>query len=184
MAGVGLPIAIRCPRCGAEARMEPHSRWLRGEEARAAAEAGAEGVWDGRSFVVARYPRLISWKHRALRWYNRELWGICRCPACGYLDRHRLCWPADAYWVVSIRGRTLWAWTRAHVTALRDFVASADRSMAGLPQGIARFLRHVPTEFLLAKRRDEVVRKLDRLLARGPEGAAVPARPPRPARAR
>ena len=93
------------------------------------------------------------------------------------LQGHRLDWPADAYYAASIRGRTLWAWTRAHVVALREFVASAGRSTEGLPYGIARYVKRVPAELLSARNRGEVVKKLDRLLADGPEPRAVSSRP-------
>lgn len=171
-------IAIRCPRCGAEAALEDAYHTLSGDKAKlAAANPSITGVWVGRTLVVIRYPALLPWKELSSVRRRGEMWGICRCGACGHLGKHRLSWPADAFYAASIHGRTLWAWTRSHVVALRDFVASEHRHVAGLPYGIARWVKRVPKEILFAKNRAEVVKKLDRLLAHGPEPRAVPSRP-------
>jgi hypothetical protein len=166
--------AIRCPRCGREAAFEPAARGLRGDEARAAAaDASLTGVWSGGGYVVLRYPELVPWKDLA-RWDGdvRPL-GICRCGACGYLNRHRLEWPAEAFYAVSIRGRTLWMYSRGHVLALRGYVAAEDRQRVPDARGLSR----VPREFLAARNRALLVKKLDALLIDGPEPRAVPSRP-------
>jgi hypothetical protein len=172
------PIAIRCPRCRAEAVLEDAYYILSGEQAKlAAANPSITGVWVGRTLVVIRYPALLPWKELSSVRNRGEMWGICRCGSCGHLGKHRLNWPADAFYAASIRGRTLWAWTRSHVVALRDFVASEHRHVAGLPYGTAQWVKRVPKEILFAKNRAEVVKKLDRLLAHGPERRAAPSRP-------
>jgi len=176
-------LAIRCPRCGREAGFEPPSAVLYGGEAKAAAaDASLTGVWRGNAYLVFRYPHLVDWKTlMRLRREVRQV-GICRCGACGYLNRHLLEWPREAYFAVSLRGRTLWMRTRGHVVALRGYVAAEDRQR--VPG--ARWLSRVPKEFLAARNRAPLVKKLDRLLAEGPEPRAVPSRPdplsPRPRR--
>lgn len=177
----GSAIAIRCPRCGAEASLSDAYTRESGERARAAAaDPNVTGVWVHSQYFVIHAPRLLSWDEISSHRKLGETWGICRCGTCGHADKHRLDWPADAYYIASIRGRTLWAWTRAHVVALRAFVAREKRdrrALAALPYGIARYVKRVPHEFLFAKNRSEVVKKLDRLLADGPEPRAVASRP-------
>lgn len=176
-------LAIRCPRCGREAAFEPPAYVLQGDEAKAAAaDPSLDGAWHGRCYEVPRYPALIGRKELAR--FRREIRrvGICRCGACGHLDRHLLDWPAHAFYAVSIRGRTLWMYDRAHALHLRAYVAAEARQR--VPG--ARYISRVPKEFLAARNRAELVRKLDRLLADGPEPRAVPSRPdprtPRPRR--
>jgi hypothetical protein len=176
-------LAVRCPRCGCEARFEPATYRLTGAAARAAAEdPTVTGIWRGGTYEVVRYPRLQGWKDAVRRRRGWRPPGICRCGACGYLNRHLLDWPREAYFAVSLRGRTLWMRSREHVIALRGYVAAEDRQR--VPG--ARWISRVPKEFLAARNRAPLVKKLDRLLAEGPEPRAVASRPdplsPRPRR--
>ena len=178
---VQQPIAIRCPKCGGEAALsEAYSRES-GQRARdAAADPNVTGVWVHSQYFVIHAPRLLGWDEISAHRKLGQTWGICRCGKCGYQAKHQLDWPADAYYTASIRGRTLWAWTRAHVVALRRYVASERRDraqLADLPYGIARYVKRVPAEILFARNRAEVVNKLDRLLASGPEPRAVASHP-------
>lgn len=90
-------------------------------------------------------------------------WGICQCDHCVSRVQHALQWPKDAYWRTSVRGCDVWAHTRAEIGALLRFVASADRDLAQHPEH-AYFLRRFPRELLSAKARDEVVKRLSKLL--------------------
>jgi hypothetical protein len=175
--------AIRCPRCGREAAFEPPWTALVRDEAKAAAaDPSLSGVWVGKTYVVLRYPDLLSWKDLVRLRREVRPAGICRCGACGYLNRHLLDWPREAYFTLSLRGRTLWMGSREHAIALRRYVAAEDRQR--VPG--ARWLSRVPKEFLAARNRAPLVKKLDRLLAEGPERRAVASRPdprtPRPLR--
>lgn len=173
-AGIIDTQAIRCPRCGGEAAFEPATRVLGRDEAqRAAADPSLTGRWHGKAYVVLRYPELVSWKEMARHRRDVRPLGICRCGRCGHLGRHLLSWPAEAYHAVSVRGRTLWMYSRDHVLALRAYVASADRQ--NVPG--AKWLSRVPGEFLAARNRSLLVKKLDALLADGPEPRAVPVHP-------
>jgi len=167
--------SIRCPRCGREAAFEPPVRRTRGDEARAAAaDPSLTGVWYGGGYVIVRYPELVPWREVVRFRRDARQIGVCRCGACGYLNRHLLDWPAEAYWAVSVRGRTLWMYSRDHVRELRAYVAAqGDRQR--IPG--ARWLSRVPSEFLAARNRGLLVKKLDALLSDGPEPRAVPSRP-------
>jgi hypothetical protein len=59
------------------------------------------------------------------------------------------------------------------VLALRAYVAAGDRQ--NVPG--AKWLSRVPGEFLAARNRALLVKKLDALLANGPEPRAIPVRP-------
>lgn len=176
-------LTIRCPRCGGEAAFEPATYLLTGEAAKTAAEdPSLDGVWRGRAYEVLRYPHLLDRKDLLLIRRAWEQGGICRCSACGYFNHHLLDWPREAYFAVSLRGRTLWMRSREHAIALRGYVAAEDRQR--VPG--ARWISRVPKEFLAARNRAPLVKKLDRLLTEGPEPRAVPSRPdplsPRPRR--
>lgn len=181
MFGVEQAISIRCPRCGREACLSDAYSRVSGARARAlAADPNVTGVWVHSQYFVIHAPHLLSWDEISSHRRLGQVWGICRCGHCGYHAAHQLDWPHDAYYTASIRGRTLWAWTRAHVVALRNFVASERRNrraLDDLPYGVARYVKRVPAGFLFAKNRAEVVKKLDRLLADGPERRAVASRP-------
>lgn len=90
-------------------------------------------------------------------------WGVCQCDRCVSRTDHLLQWPNDAYWRTSVRGLDLWGHTRAEVSAMIAYVTSAERDLTRFPEH-AYFLRHVPRPLLSAKRREEVVKRLSRLL--------------------
>lgn len=157
-------IAVTCPKCGSEGSFSKGFVFLRGEEARQAKDNPAiSGVQLGVGYMVALYPKILPWKHPSNRWlgrYSRETWGICKCPKCGYLNKHKLNWPDDAYYKIVVSGKVLWGWNRKNICDLRDYFLAKDRKRWAHWYSI----RQIPTEFKLAKHRDEVVKKLEKLL--------------------
>lgn len=129
---------IVCPKCGKRAsfQLTPDAR------PRQAPPRYGDGVW-----------------HSA-----GPEWGVCQCDRCVSRFEHALQWPKDAYWRTLVRGCDVWAHTRAEVGALIRFVGSADRNLAQDPEH-AYFLRRFPRALLLAKARDDVLKRLTRLLA-------------------
>jgi hypothetical protein len=87
--------------------------------------------------------------------------GTIRC-ACGLLRKHNLDWPAKAFYQVDIRARTLWAYNRACAVELQEFIQSTDREQKRFKSMLA--LDVVPTHFLTAKVRAEIVKKLGAIL--------------------
>jgi hypothetical protein len=63
---------------------------------------------------------------------------------------------------VAIRGRTLWAFNRAHACELHEHIASKDRDRRGFKYRLA--LDVIPKHFMTAKVRDEAAKKLEALL--------------------
>ncbi len=89
--------------------------------------------------------------------------------------RHIVQWPEDAWFQVTLKGRTLWAYDRASALELYDFLASSDRhkkiyfeakSKGPQPWAHNPFLNRIPGVFLTAKARPDLVRKLGKLLGK------------------
>jgi hypothetical protein len=67
-------------------------------------------------------------------------------------------WPDDAFWRWEIRGSVLWAFTREHARVLREFISRSHREPADFGVEFAGFWAGLPSEFLRAQARDEIVR--------------------------
>lgn len=160
-------VAIRCPRCRAEASFTPPNYTLYGAEARAArADPSLTGVGDDHIYTVVRYPAIFPWSHPANRqydWGKGELWGICVCPTCGYHNKHLLDWPNDAYYAVEVRNNILWAWNREYAVAVRRYLATPECDPVYTP-GINYFLIHIPKMFRMKRNRELARKKLEHLL--------------------
>ena len=115
--------------------------------------------------VTELYPTIVPWVAPKDLELTRSGIGAVRCPACGLLARHELTWPSDAYWRWDIRGATLWAWSRGHAAAIRDYVGQTHRDASAFDEWYSALV-HLPKEFLDAKVRDLVVRRIDRDLRR------------------
>ena len=89
--------------------------------------------------------------------------GVVKCPHCYLLIKHRLEWPADAYYQWDIRGVTLWAWCTEHACVLLGFLAASERDVARFP---GWGLHKLPREIISAKNRDEVVKRITATLQR------------------
>jgi len=113
--------------------------------------------------MVVRYPKILAWEDRFKRSHKDKplvSWGICKCPNCGYLNKHKLNFPEQAYYQTEVAGSVLWGWNRQDVCDLRDYLSAKDRRR----WQFSPFIWRVPAKFKLAKHRDEAVKKLERLL--------------------
>jgi hypothetical protein len=179
-------IAIRCPSCDREAAFEfGELAYVDDREAREKLAKNpacdmfvATGWANNKRTVAVHYPlldplRTVELRGQSLRvgtWpdysasgrFGPQNLGAILCPACGRRARHTLRWPEDAYYACTIKDQRLWAWTREQCFILKDYIASGDRDRHG--RGAFPFLLHVPAVFLKAKVRDQVVKKLGRLL--------------------
>jgi hypothetical protein len=163
-------ITIRCPKCHSEAEFRFPFTLLRGDPRdQATIRAGYEdssakverwGSW----YVLVHFPDIFPWSEASfLSDYQEREWGVSTCSQCGHKGKHKLSWPKDAYFVSNFRGEALWAWTRGHAQALKYFVESKDRNPWNYP-GSVLFLLHIPKAFLMAKNREAVSKKLQRML--------------------
>lgn len=152
--GMPMKLAIKCPRCGGHARFDPPFHT------------------DG-TFVGERSSGVFKWKDKdnpftvSPHLRHREVVGVCLCPTCTYNKKHKLNWPADAYYSVSVCGRELWAWDRDYLVALRQYIASTDREVHGHWKHQV-FLKYIPKEFLNVRRRSVVLKAIDGILKEAP----------------
>lgn len=156
-------IAIRCPKCGepAEFRFPFTFVGKHGPKPPPAWPSTDVTTW-GNWTVIQHDPALYPWKQPP-EGHSRAHAGIRACPRCAGRFAHTLSWPSDAYYSCEIRGQALWAWSRDHVVALVDFLASAERDPSKYPNYFL-YLRHIPSHFTAAKHRELAVRKLKQLL--------------------
>jgi hypothetical protein len=157
-------VEIVCPRCSSMALLDlavfDYEHWS-GNKPDLSSDPHRH-FWNN-VIVTERYPAIVRWSAPSGNQRPRRDMGVVRCSSCALIDRHDLSWPEDAYWKWDVADSTLWAWTRAHATAIRSYVAQALREASTFPEW-EQSLRHLPKQFLAAKARDEVVRKIDRSL--------------------
>ncbi len=174
---------IRCPRCGQratfrhafslvqrrdwtwwESRLWPSSRmgdwsgrnrWRSGQP---------PPTWKG-EIIIEHDPELFEWRPPS-DGHRRSDDGIVRCERCIGRIAHRLLWPEDAWYRFEVRRGLLWAWSRPHAVAMRDFIASHERKPGAHGYGFILFLSHIPGKFLQAKERDAIVATIDSGLRR------------------
>jgi hypothetical protein len=158
--GVPEVVVVRCRHCGEAASFARPFTRVRGAEARAAAVNSAlQGVWEGGDFVVEHYPDTLPRKKGKNSWFgfSSGALGVVSCSGCAARYPHQLVWPRDAFYVVSTRAGTLWAWNREWLLYIRRWVASSKR-----PDGY--LARHLPTAFKLAKNRAHVLKSINQAL--------------------
>jgi hypothetical protein len=180
-------VTIRCPDCGSAAEFE-FAEVVRIQLAKDVAffqksdafeyqlfEDSCGGRWHGALFfhglrgstfeVIRNLPEGYSpedWAHsRYLRRSHGYDIGTVTCQGCGCRRKHALTWPADAFFQIDYKGKALWAFDRESTTVLLDYVRSESRKRDSRWKS---FLLHIPSHFLTKKAREEVTRKLERVL--------------------
>lgn len=182
-------VAIKCPRCGSYALFEfaeivqiklkkdiehfqlsdqfdyhffqdrSGQRWH--------AAVFYPGLHGGSTKSISSLPEGYApelWNHsRYLTEHHDIPWGSFICTSCNKQSKHVLQWPEDAFYLVSHKGQSLWAFDRESAVELRDFIQSTSRNENDFRW--ERFLRHVPTVFKHQKNRDRIVKQIDKLLA-------------------
>lgn len=106
-----------------------------------------------------------DWSHskQLTRSHGSDL-GAFSCSHCHTRKPYILQWPDDAFYSISIKGESLWAFNRESAIELRDYIASNERKTNNYRW--ARFLLHIPTIFKKQNVRDNVVKKINKVLAR------------------
>jgi len=107
-----------------------------------------------------------DWNHsRYLYRSHGHDWGTVDCFECDLRRKHVLSWPDEAFYQIVFGRAVLWAFHRESAVEIRDFIVSVDRDPAAFKW--RTLLVHLPKEFLAAKARDGIVKRLDRLLVPG-----------------
>ena len=153
-------VAVRCPRCGREARFDgdPYRFVLRSRATAVEIEAGHPyGGW----IALERYPHLVPWDPKQVQADLRrpEKHGVITCRDCGLTSAATCRFPHDAWYQWDLRGLRLYARDRAHAIALRDYIADPARRGKW-----AHRFHKLPRVVIAAKNRDLVVRRIERSL--------------------
>lgn len=81
------------------------------------------------------------------------------CLACGYLS-HKVQWPDDAYFKVTVREGIIWAWNESYLPALLARVRGDKvqlRRIVMSDWNLARFISRLPKYAVLKKNRSKVL---------------------------
>lgn len=76
--------------------------------------------------------------------------------------KYELNWQKDAYYQTTIKNQVLWAFDKEHLLNIKKFIQSNHRNEKAYRNH--HYLFHLPTIFKEHKNRDEVVKKIDKLL--------------------
>lgn len=157
-------IALLCKRTWQwwEPRLWPCARATDWEGKQRWAPGDLAPQWSG-WIVVEQDPAVQRWK-KPPQGYTVSDAGIVACPRCVGRRAHTLRWPRDAYYRFELPQGVIWAWNRDGAEALIKFIASTRRNPKNYGTHYL-LLRHVPSVFLRAKDREQIVKRLRRDLA-------------------
>lgn len=125
------------------------------------------GLHGGQTKAITQLPEGYepeNWEHSKylMRSHCSDL-GSLRCDTCKTNLKHVLNWPDDAFYSLDHKNDILWAYNRASAVDLYNFIDGAERKVDDYQW--RNFLFHIPTVFKTKKARDNVVKKLGRLLS-------------------
>ena len=132
--------------------------------------------WHGAMFFPGLHGRTVNtirelpdgyvpsdWAHSQYLYRSSNLdVGSVDCDQCGLRQLHQLKWPQDAYYQIEYKGQILWAFHRETANELKEYILSKDRDRTKFQWH--SFLLHVPMIFLKQNAREEIVKKLEKLL--------------------
>ncbi|KCZ48546.1 hypothetical protein HY17_17000 [Hyphomonas sp. CY54-11-8] len=107
--------------------------------------------------------RMEDWAHSDRKFRPLGDWrGTLICASCGVRRKHVLDWPKEAFYQVEYRNHTLWAFDRASVLELAEFIDASQRK----PDDFTYwpFLMKIPQVFLTKQARETVVKRLRKRL--------------------
>lgn len=104
-----------------------------------------------------------EWEHSKylMRSHGAEI-GSANCEHCGFRQRYTLNWPEDAYYVVSYKRKTLWAFNRESAVELLHYIGDELRDLTKYRW--KSFLLHIPSAFKARGARNTVSKQLQTLL--------------------
>jgi hypothetical protein len=165
-------IDVTCPRCQSIATFSSAFVFVSSEDNATVPiqHPGARRVQWGSDFLEERFPNEFPWKDpdnpftSSNRTFVRNVAGVSQCVRCCTRTKHVLDWPNDAYFKVTTRAGELWAWNRTFLVAARNYIQSIERDLSVHGAGTFLYLRAIPKVFLLVSNRDNVIRRISRLL--------------------
>jgi hypothetical protein len=160
--GFAGDLAVVCPGCRSRAVFTPPYGYLYVRDPQDVAP-GLRCVRAYEGFVVERFPDVFPWRDPHNPWQKgrgTEDWGVVSCPACGRRRKHRLNWPADAFYKTDLSVGRLWAYSRDHLLQIRRHVVGDRSARRGFD------MNRVPKAFILVRNRARVRKAIDGMLAR------------------
>lgn len=123
------------------------------------------GAVSWREKLPEKYQGASTWEHRANSAFTdgTDLGLIC-CHQCMAKQKHQLEWPQDAFYSIEFKGHLLWAFNKVMMQQIRDYIQAKDRDAVFASEPIV--IRHLPTVFKLAKNREGLVKKINKLIYR------------------
>lgn len=88
--------------------------------------------------------------------------GVVTCSSCFMKAKYMLKWPEDAYYYIEYKGQLLWAYHLDAFISIYDYIQSKQRHRR--KSGHVIYLLHIPHHFLTQHARNEVIKKMHRLL--------------------
>lgn len=104
---------------------------------------------------------LFEGRQFEIKQFNQRFAHIC-CYQCMAKQKHRLEWPNDAFYSLEFKGHSLWAFNKQMMLQIRDYIQAKDRNAVFESEPIV--IRHLPTIFKLAKNREILVKKINKLI--------------------
>ena len=130
-------IVIKCPQCGQQARFR----------------------------TPGGGPLPVMWQRSDYKQTLGPWHGEVTCLHCGQSGVHALNWPDEAWFSIEVGNVQLWALDEPMLQDIRNFIAATDnRADVRRASPHSAALHRLPAEVLKANRRDEVLRKIDRML--------------------
>lgn len=167
-------LAVACPTCGSEGTFHRPFAWLTGAEAqRAKADPEIIGVAESRGYVIELYPEVFLWSdpdRTEAAGAGGHRVGVLSCLSCRHHDKHRIRWPQDLYFQVSVKGRELVAYTRQHAEENLELL----EMLIAVPEELRPFFveqlpARLPEGFIETTVMAHAIAALRHLLGRGPE---------------
>ena len=162
------PIDISCPSCSSRALFHEPFEFVGSNRDLVGRPYHEWGGWK----VIELFPSVYKWQppktssqylrgggDNGLGGYPLLHRGLYQCDHCHNNQKHTLDWPRDAFWSWDIRGNQLWAWDANHAQRILDYIQPLSRI-----QCVSYDLRYIPKEFLTAKVRELVVRRITKSL--------------------
>jgi hypothetical protein len=156
---------VRCRTCGGPALLDTPFEFYSARKGLPEGETRPAHRWNG-WLVVEKHPSIVRWMAPEAGHSYTRLLGVASCSRCHAHYAYDVSWPDDAHYRWDIRGHILWAFNREHARVLQEFIGSKDRDPSRYP-GYKKSLTKLPTEFITAKVRDDIVKAISRTLETG-----------------
>ena len=126
--GWNVEIQCKCSKCGGLAIFDK-SPFKFIAEKKGSNQCLSKHRFNG-CFVIEKYPNVYPWDAKEHQHFITTFknYGVLKCSSCGYITKHELKWPEDAYYLWGIRNTVLWAVNKNHAEFLLDYIQNKIRN--------------------------------------------------------